>query len=67
MRFVYNIQGTSSADAKQKAIIVEPNGTAKPYVCELCGKDFLEKSALRAHSVIHLDIRPFQCDLCPKA
>lgn len=40
---------------------------AKPYVCELCGKDFLEKSSLKAHSVIHLDDRPFQCELCPKA
>lgn len=40
---------------------------AKPYVCELCGKDFLEKSSLKAHSVIHMDDRPFQCDRCPKA
>lgn len=59
--------GLNTSEARKKAKIIQPNGTAKPYVCEQCGKDFLERSSLKAHYVVHLDIRPFQCDVCPKA
>lgn len=40
---------------------------AKPYVCEHCGKDFFDRCALKSHSLVHLDIRPFKCDICPKS
>lgn len=56
-----------SAIVMNKLYLLLHFAAAKPYVCEQCGKDFLEKSSLKAHSVIHLDVRPFQCDLCPKA
>lgn len=58
--------GLTSNAAKKIALHVEPNGETKPYVCENCGKDFIDRSSLQAHSVIHFDIRPFKCDVCPK-
>ena len=41
----------------------------RPYKCdwEGCGKGFLDSQTLQSHRKIHLDIKEFQCSLCPKA
>ena len=41
----------------------------RPYKCEFegCGKGFFDSQTLQNHRKIHLDIKEFQCSLCPKA
>ncbi|KAM9839817.1 zinc finger Y-chromosomal protein 1-like [Aulostomus maculatus] len=54
---------------------LHPNGVAKlekprkvhTWLCEVCGKTFRCRSALKTHEVIHLGVKPHSCDLCPKA
>ena len=37
------------------------------YKCEECGKDFSNKTGMKAHLVYHSDKRPFPCKKCNKA
>ncbi|ERE82343.1 zinc finger protein [Cricetulus griseus] len=39
----------------------------KPYICEVCDKDFHAASLLKAQARIHTGQRPFKCELCCKA
>ena len=41
----------------------------RPYKCEFegCGKSFFDSQVLKNHERIHLDLKEFQCSLCPKA
>ncbi|XP_035916576.1 zinc finger protein 2 isoform X1 [Anopheles stephensi] len=40
-------------------------GKVKPiYSCEQCGKEFIKKSNLKAHSYIHEEVYRFACKLC---
>ena len=41
----------------------------RPYKCEFegCGKGFFDSQTLQNHRKIHLDIKEYQCSLCPKA
>ena len=41
----------------------------RPYKCEFegCGKGFYDSQTLQNHRKIHLDIKEYQCSLCPKA
>lgn len=39
----------------------------RPYVCEICGKDFASKYTYKAHVKTHeVRPRPFQCSRCSK-
>ncbi|KAM8822247.1 LOW QUALITY PROTEIN: zinc finger protein 516-like, partial [Synchiropus picturatus] len=54
---------------------MHPNGVAKlekrrkvqTWLCEVCGKTFNCRSALKLHEVIHTGVKAHRCDLCPKA
>ena len=39
----------------------------KPYQCDLCGKAFNQKGAMKGHRRLHTGEKPFQCDQCGKA
>ena len=36
----------------------------KPFVCEVCGKSFKDKSTLKDHAGVHTTDRNFPCDQC---
>ncbi|XP_043493509.1 gastrula zinc finger protein XlCGF46.1-like [Polistes fuscatus] len=37
----------------------------KSFECSICKKNFLRRSGLRAHSIVHTADSPYKCDLCP--
>ncbi|EOB07110.1 Zinc finger protein 366, partial [Anas platyrhynchos] len=34
--------------------------------CHLCFKSFVQKQTLKAHMIVHSDVKPFKCKLCGK-
>nr|XP_019537892.2 gastrula zinc finger protein XlCGF57.1-like [Aedes albopictus] len=38
----------------------------KPFVCDLCGKEFSQKTVLEAHHSTHVQERNFSCEVCQK-
>uniref|UniRef100_A0A087XXD1 Zinc finger protein 436-like n=1 Tax=Poecilia formosa TaxID=48698 RepID=A0A087XXD1_POEFO len=40
---------------------------APAWLCAVCGKTFVCRSRLKTHEAIHSGVKPFRCDLCPKA
>ena len=41
-------------------------GTIK-YNCNICSKEFYQKTKIETHCKSHLNIRPFKCDTCDKS
>lgn len=37
------------------------------FLCDVCGKSFLNEGGLRAHIMTHRDTKPFLCQICSKA
>ena len=50
---------------KQKA--KKDPGQRKKFVCDKCGKVCGDRLAARIHKMQHINPKPFQCKLCPKA
>ncbi|XP_062533596.1 gastrula zinc finger protein XlCGF57.1-like [Armigeres subalbatus] len=38
----------------------------KPFVCDLCGKEFSQKTVLEAHHSTHVQEKNYSCEVCPK-
>uniref|UniRef100_A0AAQ4RB31 C2H2-type domain-containing protein n=1 Tax=Gasterosteus aculeatus aculeatus TaxID=481459 RepID=A0AAQ4RB31_GASAC len=38
----------------------------QPYVCNTCGKRFVDKSVFEIHKRVHSDEKPFSCQICGK-
>ncbi|XP_055617846.1 gastrula zinc finger protein XlCGF57.1-like [Toxorhynchites rutilus septentrionalis] len=38
----------------------------KPFVCDLCGKEFSQKTVLEAHHSTHIQEKKFSCEVCLK-
>lgn len=38
----------------------------REYVCEQCGKSFIQKGNLDNHMLIHVPTKPYICDICRK-
>ncbi|KAH8292555.1 hypothetical protein KR054_012603 [Drosophila jambulina] len=52
-------------DDKQPKRIVDRNGqTAKPCICEHCGRQFRDTSNLNVHLLRHTGTKPFECEQC---
>eukprot|EP00099_Drosophila_melanogaster_P002038 NP_001097748.1 uncharacterized protein Dmel_CG4820 [Drosophila melanogaster] len=52
-------------DDKQPKRIVDRNGpSAKPCICEHCGRQFKDTSNLHVHLLRHTGTKPFECDQC---
>ncbi|XP_049605333.1 zinc finger protein 497 [Syngnathus scovelli] len=45
----------------------EKRRPVQTWLCDVCGKTFRCRSALKTHEVIHLGVKPHRCDLCPKS
>lgn len=37
---------------------------ARPFVCDTCGSAFTKTNSLAKHKLIHLGIKPHECDVC---
>ncbi|XP_015818998.2 zinc finger protein 664-like [Nothobranchius furzeri] len=51
---------------EQKPSHLSVHTEQKPFMCELCGKRFSERTCLNRHLKIHTGEKPFVCELCGK-
>lgn len=43
------------------------SAAAKVFPCSICGKVFKFRSLLTSHSLIHSEVRPYDCDFCSRS
>ena len=55
-----------SLSAKNKAKNILIFKGEKPYVCQVCQKQFSDRSNLLKHEPIHFEDRQFECVICNK-
>jgi len=64
-------QGSPILTAKVHEIGIKPInstfGMPSSAVCDICGKNFSSKSALKQHILIHTGEKPFKCNFCNKS
>ncbi|GAB0087909.1 hypothetical protein DMENIID0001_022740 [Sergentomyia squamirostris] len=59
-----NVNSTSMNEGGRKKYL--KNGEKKKTICEVCGKEFANKSRLEHHMTSHMDGKPHQCPHCEK-
>ncbi|GFS35669.1 zinc finger protein [Nephila pilipes] len=53
--------------ARQTASGEEKCKSKGRFSCELCGRDYINKTGLTNHYLVHSQVKPFKCDICDKA
>jgi len=60
----------ASGDVQSRAIFLSSNSAEinyRPFLCDICGKNFSTSLSLRMHHKVHTGERPFACGTCGKS
>ena len=54
----------NKSQMRKHMLQIHTENDKKPFICELCGKGFINKQKLKYHMNTHTGNKPFVCDLC---